>query len=155
MNDSCIFCRMTSELTRPFFVTENDRMIAMPALHPITEGHLVVVPREHVAHVSELSTEVGGELLAAGGMLGELLMDDVGATGFTLALHEGSPGQPVSHLHLHVIPRRDGDVLDVPKADEAERDELSTLARRLRERLQARAMQIFDAMRHLDNPPAP
>ena len=153
MSESCLFCRITAEPTRPFFVTENDRMIAMPALHPQAEGHLVVVPRAHVAHLSELNTEIGGELLAAGGMLGELLMDETGATGFTLALHEGSPGQPVSHLHLHVVPRRAGDALDLPEPGLASQDERSAFSRRLRERLQARAMQQFDAVRHLGDPP--
>jgi diadenosine tetraphosphate (Ap4A) HIT family hydrolase len=64
-------------------------------------------------------------------------MDEVGATGYTLAMHEGAPGQPLPHAHLHVLPRHELDDLDLPKPDEADRDELTGLAVRLRRRLLA------------------
>ena len=134
MNESCLFCRIAAEATRPFFVTENDRFVAMPALHPINRGHLVLVPREHFPKAEALPADLAGELLVQGAVLGRLLMDDLGYSGFTLALHEGAPGQPLPHTHVHLVPRHEGDDLDLQKPDAADREELTELALRLRAR---------------------
>lgn len=137
MSESCLFCRIASEETRPFFVLENERLVAMPALHPINPGHLVLLPREHVEQLGALASDLAGELLSVGAALGRAVMEEVGATGYTLVMHEGAPGQPLPHAHLHVIPRHELDDLDLPKQDEADRDELQELAERLRRRLPA------------------
>lgn len=134
MSETCLFCRIASEPTRPFFVLENERLIAMPALHPINRGHLVLLPRAHFAASEELPVELAGELLLQGAVLGRLLLAELGYDGFTLALHEGTPGQPIPHAHVHLIPRHGGDDLDQPKPEAADRDELTELAQRLRAR---------------------
>jgi len=135
MSEHCLFCRVASEPSRPFFVLENDRLIAMPALHPVNPGHLVVVPRQHVESMDALAEGLAEELLRQAAALGRLLVSELDYTGYTLILHAGAPGQPLPHLHLNVIPRREGDPLDLTKPDEAPRWDLALLASRLRERL--------------------
>ena len=114
MSESCIFCRLAGERTRPFFVTESEHLMAFPALHPINEGHLVVAPREHLERVSELPLTLSGELLETAGRLGALLVGEMRCGGFSLLLHEGAPSQPLSHLHVNIVPRHAGDGLDLP-----------------------------------------
>ncbi|MGV3720166.1 MAG: HIT family protein [Actinomycetota bacterium] len=142
MSETCIFCRLAGEQTRPFFVTESERLMAFPALHPINAGQLVVAPREHLERICDLPTAVGGEMLETAGRLGTVLVEELRCDGFSLLLHESAPGQPLPHLHLNVIPRATGDLLDLPKAQEANREALAGLALRLRERLEAVAGDI-------------
>lgn len=135
MSESCLYCRIASSQTRPFFVLENERLFAMPALHPINPGHLILLPRGHFEQLDAVPAELAGELMSVGATLGRIVADQQGASGYTLTVHQGSPGQAVPHVHLHVIPRHELDDLDLPKPEEAARWDLVSLASQLRERL--------------------
>lgn len=92
---------------------ENDFAAAFPDGFPIAEGHTLVVPKRHVASLFDLSDEEQEAvwMLVAqvrGGLISELKPD-----GFNVGLNDGpAAGQTVMHAHVHVIPRRRGDVAD-------------------------------------------
>lgn len=80
---------------------------------PVTEGHTLIVPRRHVTSLFDLDTE---ELGAFWGFLCEVRMVIVqlyGVSNFNVGLNDGpAAGQTVGHAHVHLIPRRPGDVPD-------------------------------------------
>jgi diadenosine tetraphosphate (Ap4A) HIT family hydrolase len=137
---TCLFCRLASPKPEaappPFLIVAREDLIAFPALHPVSPGHLVV-PRQHFERAADLSEALGGRMVLLGARLGLALQEALGCSGYTLTLHDGPPGQPVAHVHLNVIPRRCGDPLELPRTPEADREALADLARRLKEAIEA------------------
>lgn len=93
---------------------QNDFALAFYDGYPVSEGHSLVIPRRHVEDYWGLTAaerEACHELLLA--LRVNILERDPLVTGFNLGLNVGaSAGQTVFHCHFHLIPRRDGDVLN-------------------------------------------
>jgi diadenosine tetraphosphate (Ap4A) HIT family hydrolase len=106
----CIFC----ELGAGRIIAENELCIAIKDAFPVTEHHTLVIPKRHVADYFDLHQP---ERNAIEAMLHEqrlsILDQDNTVTGFNVGINAGaSAGQTVFHVHVHLIPRRDGDVVD-------------------------------------------
>ena len=106
----CIFC----ELGAGRIIGENELCIAVKDAFPVTEDHTLVIPKRHVADYFDLHQP---ERNAIEAMLHEqrqlILEQDSTVTGFNVGINAGaSAGQTVFHVHVHLIPRRDGDVVD-------------------------------------------
>jgi diadenosine tetraphosphate (Ap4A) HIT family hydrolase len=89
-------------------------VVALADGFPVTEGHMLVVPRRHVADYFDLTER---ERMDAGELLWLLRSRackmDKRITGFNVGVNVGaSAGQTVMHCHIHLIPRRDGDMDD-------------------------------------------
>jgi bis(5'-adenosyl)-triphosphatase len=85
--------------------------MAIPNIQPITEGHCLIIPQRHVERLEEMTLEEVQDLFELARQVSLKFMEELSATGVNWALQDGySAGQTVSHLHLHVIPRREGDL---------------------------------------------
>lgn len=107
-NIDCLFCSMPHER----IIMDNTYAYAVRDGFPVTSGHTLVFPKRHVADYFGLSTE---ELLACDDLLRklrqQLLADDPKIAGFNVGANAGAAaGQTIFHCHLHLIPRRTGDV---------------------------------------------
>ena len=80
-------------------------------IQPINPGHLLVVPNQHAASLSELDKAAGGHMFQVAQNLSEALRQSgVRCEGVNLFLADGeAAGQDVFHVHLHVFPRFTGD----------------------------------------------
>lgn len=110
MTAECPFC----ELPEDRIVVTRPKCVAVRDLFPVTELHTLVIPRRHVHTYFELGAD---ELSDIHQMTVELRasinLEDPAVTGFNLGWNCGvSAGQTVMHAHLHLIPRRDGDIDD-------------------------------------------
>lgn len=102
----CVFCRIVAGDIPAKIVYRDDHAIAFSDLDPKAPLHALVVPRAHVAKLSELDeVELGGQLLQAA----RRVAADAGyADDFRVVVNNGpSAGQSVWHLHLHVLGGRD------------------------------------------------
>ena len=93
-------------------IAENELAYAIRDGFPVTELHTLVIPKRHVADYFDLHQP---ELNAINQLLQELKSDivreDPEVTGFNIGINAGeSAGQTVMHCHVHLIPRRKGDV---------------------------------------------
>ena len=80
---------------------------------PVTEGHLLITPHRHVAAWSDLHGSERDAVMAALDDARTLIHERYGPDGFNVGFNEGvAAGQTVAHFHLHVIPRRHGDMDD-------------------------------------------
>jgi histidine triad (HIT) family protein len=129
----CIFCRIVSGELPSTRVDEDERTVAFMDINPATRGHVLVVPREHSADV----TEIGADDLAAVAAMGQKLagrqLQRLGADGVNLLNSCGQVAwQTVFHFHLHVIPRYAGDPLRLPwEPAPGDREEIAAVAREL------------------------
>ena len=105
----CPFCRLES----PRILLENDFAAAFLDGFPVSDGHTLVVPKRHVASLFDLpEVELAAVwkmvALVRGNMMTELKPD-----GFNVGVNDGlAAGQTVMHAHVHIIPRRQGDIVD-------------------------------------------
>jgi diadenosine tetraphosphate (Ap4A) HIT family hydrolase len=80
---------------------------------PVVEGHTLVVPRKHVTSLYDLPPEQQAALWQLVAEARQLLATRVRAAGFNIGLNDGqAAGQTVMHAHIHLIPRRHGDIAD-------------------------------------------
>ncbi len=107
----CVFCNEEIERNQ-FYESENFRVIYNIA--PILPGHTLIIPKTHYSSFLELSRELREELINLSHKVAEILLKIFKCGGFDLTLQDGEvAGQTVLHLHLHLIPRKEGD-LDSP-----------------------------------------
>jgi diadenosine tetraphosphate (Ap4A) HIT family hydrolase len=107
---ACAFCeRVIPDRTAHLAATEYS--IAFLDAFPSAPGHTLLVPRRHVALLSELTEEEHADLFA---LLRTIVTGHAGnAPARTIGINDGPlAGQTVPHLHLHVVPRSEGDVAD-------------------------------------------
>jgi len=106
----CIFCEMPGER----IIRENRLSIAVRDAHPVTELHTLVIPKRHVADFFDLfQPERNAIFSLIEEMRREIQKSDEAVTGFNIGANAGKDaGQTVFHCHVHLIPRRSGDVSD-------------------------------------------
>ena len=109
--DGCPFCHLPKE--RIFY--ENELAIAIRDAAPVTLLHTLLIPKRHTPDLFELSrpeTNAYNELLKR--IKEEIQQTDAKVAGFNVGVNNGeAAGQTVQHCHIHLIPRRVGDVTDV------------------------------------------
>jgi histidine triad (HIT) family protein len=108
---SCVFCDIVCGTTQSSIVYEDSSVVAFMDIQPVNQGHVLVVPRVHAAHLADLDAETGAQLFQVGMALsGAIRQSGVRCEGVNLFLADGeAAGQEVFHVHLHVIPRFGGD----------------------------------------------
>ncbi len=81
--------------------------------YPVAPGHTLVVPKRHVARTFDLTDEEWGDLWALARQVREMVPELLAADALNIGVNDGpAAGQTVPHVHVHLIPRRHGDVAD-------------------------------------------
>jgi diadenosine tetraphosphate (Ap4A) HIT family hydrolase len=94
-------------------LVESDFALAILDGYPVTEGHTLVIPKRHVASLFDLSEVEQAAIWRIVAEVRRLLVERYHPDGFNVGLNDGkAAGQTVMHAHVHVIPRRQGDVAD-------------------------------------------
>ncbi len=108
--DGCVFCQMVDGEIPVTKVYEDDAVLAFLDIGPISDGHALVIPKQHCAMLHECDPEVLAEISARLGRIAEAVMAAMDADGYNVLSNNGAAaGQVVEHLHFHVIPRKVGD----------------------------------------------
>jgi diadenosine tetraphosphate (Ap4A) HIT family hydrolase len=106
----CIFC----QLPRDRVIFENELAMVIRDAFPVTEGHTLIIPKRHVADYFDLfQPELNAIQSLTTQARQELLQNGASIEGFNVGVNAGQcAGQTVFHCHIHLIPRRSGDVTD-------------------------------------------
>ena len=108
----CAFCKIVSVELPAAVVYENESLVAFLDINPLSEGHLLVIPRQHYTAVVDMPSAECGTLFSSIPVLGRALVEVTGAEGFNVLLNNGVvAGQVVQHVHCHLIPRMPADGL--------------------------------------------
>jgi histidine triad (HIT) family protein len=114
MQADCTFCQIVSGELPADLVDEDERTVAFMDISPATLGHVLVVPRRHVADVLSAGSDDWLAVAAMARRMARWVVGAFGAGGVDLvqANSDGSVGnQTVFHLHVHVLPRYHDDQL--------------------------------------------
>ena len=107
-NNPCLFC----DIKKSGCAYENELAYASYDSYPVTEHHCLIIPKRHIKDYFDLSND---ELVACNELIQiikkEITKKDPTVKGFNLGTNIGKvSGQSILHCHLHLIPRREGDV---------------------------------------------
>ncbi len=109
MKDDCIFCKIANGIIPSETVYEDEDFRVILDLNPASEGHALIMPKEHYADVCELDEKIAAKVLPLGAKIGSAMKKGLGCAGFNLVQNNGeAAGQTVMHFHVHVIPRYEG-----------------------------------------------
>ena len=111
MDDGCPFCERVE--SGEGIGASTELSVSFPDGFPVSEGHTLVIPRRHVARPEELSEEEWADLFELVRQVTAEAAALPGVEGVNVGFNSGeAAGQTVFHAHVHVIPRRTGDVED-------------------------------------------
>ena len=103
-----IFDRILSGAVPCHRVYEDDRVLAFLDIHPLAEGHTLVVPKEPAATLDQLSDESAAAIGRVLPRLCRAVMKATGAEAYNVLQNNGaSAHQAVMHVHFHIIPKTD------------------------------------------------
>lgn len=105
----CVFCDIVAGRAPAYIVERGPGWTAFTPLNPVTPGHTLVVPTQHVEHFTE-NAMVTALVVRAAAVLAAKMGGDM-----NLITSKGpSATQTVKHLHIHLVPRAPGDGLVLP-----------------------------------------
>ena len=107
-NNPCIFCNTSKKE----FVFENNLAFASFDSYPVSKFHSLIIPKKHTENYFDLNND---EILACNDLIlkikNKIQIDDSSVHGFNIGVNSGkTAGQSILHCHIHLIPRRKGDV---------------------------------------------
>jgi len=109
MSTVCPFCSLDEER----ILASNELAVVILDGFPVSPGHMLVVPKRHVASWFETTPEEQRAVLDLLGVAKQRLDGERSPAGYNIGINDGpAAGQTVRHLHLHLIPRYDGDTED-------------------------------------------
>lgn len=109
---NCIFCAIAAKRAPAALVYESSDALAFLDIHPIAEGHLLVVPRKHCRNLFDIDDESGRSVMHAARVVARAVRAAFRADGMNLfQSSERAGGQDVFHFHFHLIPRFSSDGL--------------------------------------------
>jgi diadenosine tetraphosphate (Ap4A) HIT family hydrolase len=112
VESDCIFCQQdNTELNH--VITKNRTFYARLDNFPATDGHVEIVPKRHVESFFDLTRREMKDAYRLIKGARDHIADSYSPEGYTIGVNEGrAAGRTVDHLHIHLIPRRFGDVED-------------------------------------------
>jgi len=123
----CLFCKIIEGSVPSRKVFENDDCYAFLDIFPAAKGHTLVIPKKHFTDIHEADAQSYALVAAAAKEVADLLHAKLGSDGTTIFQMNREAGwQTVFHLHMHVIPRWEGDSLHKPWDIAAATDEQLT-----------------------------
>ncbi|HKV86654.1 MAG TPA: HIT domain-containing protein [Candidatus Dormibacteraeota bacterium] len=137
MAGDCVFCAIIRGESPASFTYEDDTVVAFMDVQPITQGHMLVVPRQHGMLMNDVDETAAMRTFRVARKLAGVARQTLGASGVNLLVMDGEAAfQDVPHFHVHVIPRyaKDGFGLTFPPTYEKPpaRAQLDAVAAHLR-----------------------
>ncbi|GAB3925359.1 HIT family protein [Kribbella albertanoniae] len=106
----CLFCSIIAGTTPAHIVLDTPELVGFLDIRPVFKGHTLIVPREHVPTMVELTDELTVPLFGAARQVAAAVRKAYDAQGSFVAVNN-VVSQSVPHLHVHVVPRTKGDGL--------------------------------------------
>ena len=109
-NKPCLFCN----ITKNNLAAENELAFASYDSYPVSDQHSLIIPKRHIKNYFDLTEE---EIIACDQLIKKIKKviedKDPNVKGFNIGTNSGKvAGQSIMHCHIHLIPRRKGDVED-------------------------------------------
>lgn len=113
INLDCIFCKIVKGEIPSYKIYEDDKVLAFLDINPYSNGHTLIIPKEHTLDISTIPNDTLNHILTVAKDIAKNVTNKLNAPGYTLIQNNGFV-QEVKHFHLHMIPKyRDNYEMDV------------------------------------------
>jgi histidine triad (HIT) family protein len=138
MKDSdCIFCKMAAGEIPVTKIYEDEAVLAFLDIGPLSNGHTLLIPKEHFEKLHDCPSELLGKVCSRLGRIAKAVAGAMNADGYNVLCNNGAAaGQLVGHLHFHIIPRNTGDgVFNRWPASKYPQGQIEAIAAKIRKNL--------------------
>ncbi len=125
---NCIFCKVIAEASLSSKIWEDKDFLAFLDVHPISRGHMLLLPKKHVEYVFDMPEKLYSGLFRTARQLSEPLQRATVAKRIGVAIE----GFGVPHVHVHLVPVNKVNDLDPCRASEANQKDLANIAGQIR-----------------------
>jgi histidine triad (HIT) family protein len=120
---SCVFCAIAAGEGPAIRIHEDDDYLAILDIRPFTRGHTLVIPKQHSVDLTDTPPRTLAGMITLGQRIALAARATELADATNVGINDGRAAfQTVSHIHLHVLPRRNGDKLSIAKGLLVRRD---------------------------------
>ncbi len=135
--NDCIFCKMVAGEIPVTKIYEDEVVLAFLDIGPLSDGHTLLISKEHFEKLHDCPSELLGEVCSRLGRIAKAAADAMNADGYNVLCNNGAAaGQLVGHLHFHIIPRNTGDgVFNRWPASRYAEGQIEAIAAKIRENL--------------------
>lgn len=103
--DDCVFCKIVAEIKEEDVIWEDENHVALLDINPCARGHVMVIPKEHSRWVWDIEDDKYSDYMLAVKKVAGILRNAFG----TDCVQSAIVGMDVSHAHVHLLPRVEGD----------------------------------------------
>ena len=105
-DDNCIFCKLANKDIPTNIIYEDEKFTVIMDADPATNGHALILPKNHAANIYELPDEDAADIFVLAKKLATKMTEVLHCDGFNIVQNNGEvAGQTVFHFHMHLIPR--------------------------------------------------
>lgn len=126
---NCIFCKIIEGDIPSKTLYENEEFKVIFDISPASKGHVIILPKYHVANIFELPEEITAKAFVLAKKIATVLQKVLNCDGVNILQNNGeAAGQTVFHLHIHVIPRYKDDNMGLSWVQgQADKEELEKI----------------------------
>ena len=134
----CIFCKIIRKEIPASLVYEDESVLGFLDINPLTEGHTLVIPKNHATNIFDIPADDLKHITTVAQQISNKMKESINAEGVDLVQASGEAAdQTVPHFHMHVIPRKSDDKLDlrqwwVSRVQQADPAKLKEIAEKLK-----------------------
>lgn len=99
----CLFCKINNGDIPSRKLYENDYVFVIMDLHPLSNGHLLIIPKKHFTDFTELNNETLSHINETSKLMKDLIYKKLNAVGLKICVNYGT-AQEIKHYHMHLIP---------------------------------------------------
>jgi histidine triad (HIT) family protein len=113
---ACVFCAIVTGEAPAIRICEDDDYLAILDVRPFTRGHTLVLPKRHTVDLTDTPPQTLAAMVTIAQRIARAARATELADATNIGINDGRAAfQTVNHIHLHVLPRRNGDKLSVAK----------------------------------------
>ncbi len=138
-DEFCIFCKIVRKQAPSSILYEDDSVMAFLDIRPLNMGHTLVIPKAHYVDIFGIPEKELTAVHKVSKLLAVAVKKAAGADGISIIQQNGkAAGQDIFHLHVHVVPRFEGQKLPhFSELKEVERSKLDEMAAKIRRQLES------------------
>lgn len=131
--EECIFCKIVRADIPSYKVYEDDYTLAFLDIAPVSKGHTLVIPKKHYVNFEDIPEEELSAVIKTVKRVGRMLKENFGVVGYNMQVNNDSiAGQIIPHIHFHLIPREEGDGLELWPQGGYDPGEAGEIAKKIR-----------------------
>ncbi len=139
-DQNCLFCKIIAGEVPSFKVFEDDHTYCFLDIGPVSEGHYLVIPKNHAVDLQSGSADDACHCLRTVHTTAAVVIETLGATVYNLGLNHGvDAGQEVFHTHFHIMPRYAGQTRGFTKLSPADH-EMQTVQNKIQTKMEEKGL---------------